>query len=144
LAETSRFWVPFGASELAFSLPEGMEALTVQPQPVEPLADVESALATALAEPVSSPPLRKLAHAGDRICIVFTDATRAVPDHLLVPGLLRELQAAGVRDEDITLLCGVGMHRASTPQEKTHKLGGEVVARYRVVDHTPCSSPPAW
>jgi nickel-dependent lactate racemase len=137
LAETSRFWVPFGASELAFSLPEGMEALTVQPRPVEPLADVENALAAALAEPVSSPPLRELAHPGDRICIVFTDATRAVPDHVLVPALLRELQAAGVRDEDITLLCGVGMHRPSTPQEKTHKLGAEVVARYRVVDHTP-------
>jgi len=114
-----------------------MRALTIRPQPAEPLANVEAAVAAALAKPVGSPPLRELARPGDRACIVFTDATRAVPDHLLVPALLRELEAAGVQDEDITLLCGVGMHRPSTPQEKAQKLGTEVVAHYRVVDHTP-------
>jgi len=129
--------VPYGAGELVFTLPPGVRGLTIQPRPVEPLADVEASVAAALAEPVSSPPLRELARPGDRACIVFTDATRAVPDHLLVPALLRELEAAGVRDEDVTLLCGVGMHRPSTPQEKAQKLGSEVVARYRVVDHMP-------
>jgi len=129
--------VPYGAGELAFTLPPGVRGLTIQPRPVEPLADVEASVAAALAEPVGSPPLRELARPGDRACIVFTDATRAVPDHLLVPALLRELEAAGVRDEDVTLLCGVGMHRPSTPQEKAQKLGSEVVARYRVVDHMP-------
>jgi len=136
LAE-SCYRVPYGASELSFSLPTGMRGTVVKPRPMEPLADVEAAVTEALARPVGSPPLRELARPGDRVCIVFTDATRAVPDHLLVPALLRELEAAGVRDEDITLLCGVGMHRPSTPQEKFQKLGAEVVTRYRVVDHTP-------
>ena len=129
--------VPYGTGELAFILPPGMRGLTIQPQPVEPVADVEAAVVAALAEPVGSPPLRELARPGDRVCIVFTDATRAVPDHLLVPALLRELEAAGVQDGDVTLLCGVGMHRASTAEEKAAKLGAEVVARYRVVDHMP-------
>jgi nickel-dependent lactate racemase len=129
--------VPYGTGELTFRLPPGVIGLTVRPQPIAPLADVEGAVIAALAEPVGSPPLRELAHPGDRACIVFTDSTRAVPDHVLVPALLRELEAAGVRDEDITLLCGVGMHRPSTCQEKAQKLGGEVAARYRVVDHAP-------
>jgi nickel-dependent lactate racemase len=137
LADASSYRVPFDGGELVFALPMGMRALKVQPHPVEPLADVEAAAAAALAEPVGSPPLKELARPGDQVCIVFTDATRAVPDHLLVPALLRELKAAGVRDEDITLLCGVGMHRPSTPQEKAQKLGSETVARYRVVDHAP-------
>ncbi len=71
------------------------------------------------------------------MCIVFTDITRASPDHLLVPPLLAELELAGVRDEDITLLCGIGMHRPSTPAEKIVKLGAEIVARYRVIDNEP-------
>ncbi len=137
MADASSYRVPFDGGEWAFTLPMGMRALQVQPHPVEPVADVEAAVARALTEPVGSPTLRELASPGDQVCIVFTDATRAVPDHLLVPALLRELEAAGVRDEDITLLCGVGMHRASTPQEKAQKLGGETVARYRVVDHAP-------
>jgi nickel-dependent lactate racemase len=84
---------------------------------------------------VGSPPLRDLAQPGQRVCIVFTDATRACPDRALVPAVLRELEFAGVRDEDITLLCGVGMHRASTAEEKRLKLGAEVGARCRIIDH---------
>jgi nickel-dependent lactate racemase len=72
-----------------------------------------------------------------RVCIVFTDSTRASPDHLLVPALLSELEKAGVLDEDITLLCGTGMHRSSTQAERISKLGAQVVARYRVIDSEP-------
>jgi nickel-dependent lactate racemase len=50
---------------------------------------------------------------------------------------LRELAAAGVRDEDVTLLCGIGMHRPSTLDEKVAKLGQAVVDRYRVIDNEP-------
>jgi nickel-dependent lactate racemase len=78
-----------------------------------------------------------MAQRGDTVCIVFTDITRHSPDHLLVPALLAELEIAGVRDEDITLICGIGMHRPSTQNEKVGKLGQAIVDRYRVVDHEP-------
>lgn len=129
--------IPYSKTYLEFTLPTGMRATVVESRPVPPLSDPEAAVAEALARPVGSPPLRELARPGDRVCIVFTDITRASPDHLLVPAILRELEAAGVRDEDITLLCGIGMHRPSTPEEKVAKLGAEVVARYRVIDNEP-------
>jgi nickel-dependent lactate racemase len=114
-----------------------MRGTVVVSKRAEPLADVEGAIAEALAHPIGSPPLVDLARPGDRVCIVFTDVTRASPDHLLVPALLRELEATGVRDEDVTLLCGIGMHRPSTAGEKVAKLGPDVVARYRVIDNEP-------
>ena len=80
-----------------------------------------AAIQEALANPIGTPPLAELARAGDRVCIVFTDITRASPDHLLVPALLSELEKAGVQDQNITLLCGIGMHRPSTAAEKTHQ-----------------------
>jgi len=129
--------IPYSKSYLEFELPAGMRGTVVASRAVEPLADVEGAIAAALAQPIGSPPLRELARPGQRVCIVFTDVTRASPDHLLVPALLRELEAAGVRDEDITLLCGIGMHRPSTPEEKVAKLGRAVVERYRVIDNEP-------
>ncbi len=129
--------VPYGKGELAFRLPPGMRGHLVTSRPVPPVADPAEAVREALARPVASPRLRDLAKPGDKVCIVFTDVTRASPDHLLVPPLLAELEEAGVRDEDITLLCGVGLHRPSTPEEKVAKLGREVVARYRVVDSDP-------
>ncbi len=131
------FTVPFDRGELSFELPAGMTGTVAVSQPIPPVGDVPAAIAHALAEPINSPRLRELAGRGDTACIVFTDVTRASPDHLLVPALLSELEAAGVRDEDVTLLCGIGMHRPSTPEEKVAKLGREVVERYRVVDNEP-------
>ncbi|MBN1886697.1 MAG: nickel-dependent lactate racemase [Thermoflexales bacterium] len=129
------FHVPYGHTQLAFELPPACHGTLLSSRPVAPLADVEAAIGHALAQPIGTPPLRELARPGQRACIVFTDVTRASPDHLLVPALLRELEAAGVRDEDVTLLCGTGLHRPSTLEEKKAKLGTDVVARYRVIDN---------
>jgi len=129
--------VPFGKSKITFGLPPGLRGRVVESKSMPPLADVAGAIEDALARPVGSPPLRELAHPGDKVCIIFTDITRSTPDHVLVPSLLAELQTAGVKDRDITLLCGTGMHRPSTPAEKVAKLGQAVVDRYRVIDHEP-------
>jgi len=131
------YHIPYGKSTLRFSLCPGMRGTVVASRPAEPLQDVEKAIVESLTHPIGSPPLQEMARPGDRVCIVFTDVTRASPDHLLVPALLRELETAGVRDEDITLLCGIGMHRPSTYDEKVAKLGEEIVARYRVIDNEP-------
>jgi nickel-dependent lactate racemase len=135
--ETTKYRVPYSKTYLEFDLPPGMRGTVVVSKRVEPLGDVEGAIAESLAHPIGSPLLREMAKPGGRVCIVFTDVTRASPDHLLVPALLAELAAAGVHDEDVTLLCGTGVHRPSTPEEKVTKLGAEVAARYRVIDNEP-------
>jgi nickel-dependent lactate racemase len=132
-----RYRVPYGKTTLEFSLPEGMRADLAVSQQFEPVQDISAAIDQALASPVGTKPLREIARLGQRACIVFTDITRSSPDHLLVPALLAELDAAGVRDEDVTLLCGIGMHRPSTPSEKVAKLGERIVRRYRVIDSEP-------
>src|SRR5437879_4694971 len=68
-----------------------------------------------------------------RAVIAVTDLTRASPDAVLVPPLLGELSAGGIADRQITVMVGVGLHRATTDAEKREKLGG-VVDRVRVVD----------
>lgn len=129
--------VPYGKSELDFTLPATMRATVAVSRSVRPLEDVPAAIQEALRQPVGSPPLRHIAKRGNRVCIVFTDITRASPDHLLIPPLLRELEAAGVPDGNIVLLCGTGLHRASTASEKAAKLGRDVSSRYRVIDNEP-------
>lgn len=129
--------IPYSKSHLDFTLLPGMQADIAVSQPAEAIQDVPKAIQKALENPIGTPPLKNIAKPGDRVCIVFTDITRSSPDHLLVPALLKELEQAGVRDEDITLLCGIGMHRPSTEEEKIIKLGAEVVSRYRVIDNEP-------
>jgi nickel-dependent lactate racemase len=129
--------VPYGKAHLEFDLLPGMHVSVVEPRRVEPLSDVEAAVAEAVNRPIGAPPLREMVKPGDSVCVVFTDVTRASPDRLLIPPILAEIAAAGVRDEDVTLLCGIGMHRPSTREERVAKLGADVVARYRIVDNEP-------
>ncbi|HTX91712.1 MAG TPA: nickel-dependent lactate racemase [Anaerolineales bacterium] len=129
--------VPYGQSTLEFRLPGTMHATVAVSRPGAPIPDVKQAIREALDGPVGTPPLRELAKSARTVCIVFTDSTRSCPDHLMVPAMLDELASAGIKDEDITLLCAVGMHRPSTEVEKVAKLGAEVVRRYRVIDNEP-------
>ncbi|MGD9034552.1 MAG: lactate racemase domain-containing protein, partial [Desulfobacteraceae bacterium] len=135
--QPNKYKVPFGKGFLEFDLPPSMHGTVIESRHAEPLPDVERATADALANPVNSPPLRELVRPNDTVCIVFTDITRACPDHFFVPPVLRELKTAGVRDDHVTLVCGTGLHRPSTPEEKRLKLGQEVLDRYRVLDNAP-------
>jgi lactate racemase len=134
---SSTYQIPYSKTTLEFALPATMAVTVAVSQQAKPVKDVGVAIAEALTQPIGSPPLQALAHAGQKICIVFTDITRASPDHALVPALLSELEKAGVHDTDITLLCGIGMHRPSTYDEKVAKLSLPVVTRYRVIDNEP-------
>jgi len=129
------FSVPFGRGTLEFSLPPGMTGSSVCGKPAEPLPDAASACFQALTQPIGRPDLRTLARGKRRVCIAVTDATRASPDQVLVPPMLDALTDAGVPDDAITILIAVGAHRASTQEEKFEKLGSEIMARYRIVDH---------
>jgi nickel-dependent lactate racemase len=131
------YTLPYSKAEITFDLLPGMKGTVICSQSMPPLADVSAEINKALVKPINSAPLREIAKKGDSVCIVFTDMTRVCPDQLLIPPMLRELHKAGVRREDVTLLCGTGLHRPSTYEEKVTKLGANVVESYRVVDNTP-------
>ncbi len=120
-------------------LPPDWSLTTIESNPSTPLPDLRAAVEAALAQPLHSSRLSDLASPGARVCLVFTDATRACPDHILVPAILHELARAGVPDDHITLLCATGLHRPSRHEEKIAKLGRDVVERYRVIDHDPAN-----
>jgi lactate racemase len=133
--DDSIFEVPFGRGALAFRLPSGVKGGVVRSRSIPAFANPTIAAQEAIQHPISSPRLRNLAVGTRKVCIAVTDATRACPDHLLVPPMLKELADAGVPDESITFLVAVGTHRPSTTTEKVEKLGSEIVARYNVIDH---------
>jgi nickel-dependent lactate racemase len=54
----------------------------------------------------------------------------------MLPVLLDELNAAGVRDDDITVLFGMGIHRPHTEGERESMVGREIYKRIRCADST--------
>jgi len=84
---------------------------------------------------VGTRPLREWIRPGDRICISFTDITRATPNHRLIPWLLEHI--SHIPREQITLLNQLGTHRPNTREELERLLTPEVVRNYRVINHEP-------
>jgi nickel-dependent lactate racemase len=133
------FRVPYGHQELDFMLQPWFDIDVLESGTLDPIDDVAAGARDALSRPRGGRRLSDLADAAvardhDATAVIaVTDLTRACPDAALVPPLLDELNAGGISDDHITVIVAVGLHRATTDDEKREKLGA-VVDRVRVVD----------
>ncbi len=131
--------VPFGSSTIDVTIPDGLQVIDVETTQPTGHPDPANRAEEAIRYPIGSPSLVDLAGDAESIVIAVTDATRSCPDSLLLPPMLRQLHAAGVSPEQITIIVAIGTHRPSTEGEKRNKLGDDIVDRYTVVDHDPWS-----
>ncbi|NPV85856.1 MAG: nickel-dependent lactate racemase [Anaerolineae bacterium] len=123
----------YGRSGLEVELPDEFEV--IRPVHVPGLKDEAGAIRCALRQPIGAPSLHSLVKPGDRVVVAHSDITRATPNDRLLPPLLAELEQAGVRREDITLLCALGAHRKQTEAETRALLGEAIVERYCCLQH---------
>jgi lactate racemase len=122
----------YGRGRLAMELPtERTTVITPADQPG--LTNERAAVVQALESPIGTAPLRQWIGAQDRICVVFSDITRATPNERIIPWLLSHLDF--VAPERIVLLNATGTHRPNRADELSTMLTADVVSRYRVVNH---------
>jgi nickel-dependent lactate racemase len=126
----------YGDGALEIELP-GEQTTVISPVEQPGLPDEEGSFRGALEAPIGAEPLRQRVSHGERICIVFTDITRATPNERIIPWLLDYLRGCGVRPEQVTLLNALGTHRPNTPEELSKMLTPEVTREYRVLNHEP-------
>ncbi|MBR3130213.1 MAG: nickel-dependent lactate racemase [Clostridia bacterium] len=97
----------------------------------------EAEVRRALENPIGSPRLKDIVHAGETVAIVTSDVTRPMPTKLVMPALLDELYAGGVRKEDITLVFALGSHRHQTDEERQRLAGERAWNEIKCVDSDP-------
>ncbi len=127
----ANYAVKFGAGKITFALPETADVTVIEPRAVpgvaNPAAAVAEAVAVALAQGLLQQP--------GKTAIAISDATRPVPNHVILPPLLAALHARGVAAADISIIVGTGNHRAATPAEIPDLVGAEIAGGYRVFSH---------
>ena len=123
----------YGKDGLEIDLPADARVTVVQPKYVEALPNPAGALRAGLRQPWGTPPLRQLVGPSDRVGIVFSDLTRPTPNAVILPILLAELDR--IPDRQIVLFNSTGTHRPNTDAELRIMLGGDVTARYRIVQN---------
>ena len=91
----------------------------------------EQLVLDALEHPVGSPRLRELAKDKQKIVIVTSDHTRAVPSKITLPLLLQEIRS-GNPQADIAILIATGLHRPTTEEEQRRMFGDDIVDHEKI------------
>jgi nickel-dependent lactate racemase len=128
-------WLPYGKSDVCVRVPARNLLGSIEPKQVSAAEDAETEIERALSEPIGSKRLSEMAQPESKVAIVVDDFTRSTPSRIMLPPVLAELNAAGVKDENVTIIFGCGTHRAVKPEEAKKILGEEILNRVKTVSH---------
>lgn len=128
------FQIPYGTGALALHVSEKNLKAVLCPKlhRREPCESEAALVQRALARPIGTPHLCELAKGKNKIVIVTSDHTRAMPSRITLPLLLGEIRRENPTAQ-ITILIATGLHRATTEQEQRRMFGDEIVDREHIV-----------
>ena len=128
-------WLPYGKTDVCVRVPARNLLGTIEPKERQGASDAKAEVERALKEPIGSKRLSEIAKPESKVAIVVDDATRKAPSEVMLLPVLAELNAAGVKDENVTVIFGCGTHRAVKPEEATALVGAEALKRVKAISH---------
>jgi lactate racemase len=128
-------WLPYGKTDVCVRIPARNLLGTVEPKEMPAAADAKAEVERALKEPLGSKRLSETVKAEDKVAIVVDDVTRKTPSEVMLLPVLAELNAAGAKDENVTVIFGCGTHRVVKPQEAEALIGAEALKRVKAISH---------
>jgi lactate racemase len=128
-------WLPYGKTDVCVRIPARNLLGTIEPADRLGAPDAKTEVERALKEPIGSKRLSEIGKPESKVAIVVDDGTRKSPSEIMLPPVLSELNAAGVKDENVTVIFGCGTHRAVKPEEAAVLLGAEGLRRVKVISH---------
>ena len=130
-------WLPYGKTDVCIRVPARNLLGTIEPTERQGALDAKAEVERALKEPIpiGSKRLSEIAKPESKVAIVVDDGTRKAPSEAMLLPVLAELNLAGVKDENVTVIFGCGTHRAVKPDEATALLGAEALKRVKTISH---------
>ncbi|MDR2504162.1 MAG: nickel-dependent lactate racemase [Deltaproteobacteria bacterium] len=127
----------YGKSRLSFDLPAGVAPTIIRPGDKKGLSDPLGETRRVLAAPTGCPPLLELLKTKKpgKIVVVVNDITRPTPYSVMFPPLLEVFAAAGIKDEQVTLVIATGIHDPHTDAQNLEVYGPEIVKRFKIINH---------
>jgi nickel-dependent lactate racemase len=126
--------LPYGETTIGAELPDHTRLLSNNERAsLPPLPDLDGAVRAALAVPRGLPRIGTLARPGATVTVAFDDHTTGSFGpirRLAIQAVLDELEGAGVRRRDVTLICANALHRMLRPSELARLLGDGLVAEF--------------
>ena len=134
-ANIKKIPLAFGNSTIELDIPERNISSVILPSEPERKEDSTSLIKKALENPIKSRRLSEIVNSNSRIVIIVSDITRPTPTAKFLPLLLEELYLGGAKDENITIVFALGLHRNQSAEESRKLVGEEVYEKIRCIQH---------
>jgi len=138
----------YGTEMMDATLPDSTDVFipgeTVPDPPFIPQEALVEETLKSLRNPIGMPPLSELAFPGAKCVIIFPDRVKGGEQptshrKVCIPLILSELFAAGVKKEDVLLICSNGLHCKNTEQQIRGILGDALFDEYwpkgQIINH---------
>ena len=127
--------VHYGQRIINLQIPEKNLAFSLKANEFPPPENELEEIKRGILEPVGSARLKDIVSKDARVVIMGDDRTRVTPQDRIIPFVLDELHAAGVKNEQIKIIIGYGTHRPMTEEEIELKYGRELMNQVEIKDH---------
>jgi len=137
-----RIPLEYGHETLEIAVPR--DSVEISMGRVPHIDDWRGEIERAFSNPIGVPRLEEIVKKkGKRpkdmaVSVTVSDITRPVPykgEKGILGPILRTLESQGIRRENVKIIVGTGMHRASTHEEKVQMYGEEIVDQFTILDH---------
>jgi len=125
----------YGYDTMALDIPDENYMGTLSPKDTREIENPINEVRRALANPIGSKKLKELVSSQDKVIILVSDVSRPCPSYSLLSPILKELNEAGLSNDQITIVFGLGVHRKQTEEEKKKLVGEEVYNQVKCIDH---------
>lgn len=123
-------WLPYSKTEVPVRIADENLMGIIESKPKKILiSSPQEEIARALDNPIGSLKIENLVKHGEKVCIVVDDKTRSTPSQLMIQPILTRLNDADVKDSDITVLFGCGMHSTMRLDEAALLIGEDAAKR---------------
>lgn len=129
--------IPYGTREGPLSLPGGRLVHRLVPRTPAPPGPPAEVLASALRQPIGSPPLREIASGRRSAAILIPGKARVAGTREYVAALMSELNQSGIPDRSIEVFLADGTHEQYVDSDIMALLGEELATRVRCLGHNP-------
>jgi lactate racemase len=127
--------VNYGKRKINLTIPKTNIVFNLKANEFPSSEDEATEIERAMREPVGSGRLKDIVPKNSSVVIMGDDRTRVTRQDRIIPFVLEELHAAGVRNEQIKIIIAYGTHRPMTKEEIEDKYGRELMSQVNIVGH---------
>ena len=129
------FYLRYGKKTISVNIPKNDCLFAIAPNDIGTSYKEEDRIRRSIRNPIGTFPLKEAVKSRMKVGILIDDLTRPTPQGRILPVILKELNEAGIKDNDITIIIALGTHEYMTANEITEHVGKEVAEHVKVINH---------